>query len=362
LIEWVAYNPCTMSTLLAIRRQFSGAFRPSPWIYWSDLLASAGVGWAAFAAGGQAPLASFTYLAATVVATVALLRAALFIHELAHLKRGTLPGLESVWNFLVGLPLMLPSLMYVESHGDHHRQSLFGTSADPEYASIERWSRLRIVGFIAIVLAVPPLLALRWGVLGPLSYLIPWLRRLVVQRASTLVINLGYRRPAPQGQNAVRWLLQEAAAAVVFWIIVAGGIAGWIPARWLLQWYLVGAGILLVNQVRTLAAHRYNNDGKQLDSLGQLLASINLRGWPLLTVLAAPLGLRYHALHHFLPAVPYHSLGALHRQLLAELPWDSPYRRTERGGILSTVQDLLQRASPNSGSAPLSEDCAAREV
>lgn len=329
----------------------ASSFQPHPWIYWGDLLASAGAGWAAFAMGVQAPLGSLGHMAAMIITTVALLRAALFIHELAHFKRGTLPGFETAWNLLVGLPLMLPSLMYVESHGDHHRQAVFGTPGDPEYAPIARWSRLRIVGFVATALAMPPLLACRWGVLGPLSYLLLPLRRLVVERASTLVINTSYRRPAPRGRHAVRWVLQEVVAAVVFWVVVAGGIVGWISSRWLLQWYIVGAGILLVNQVRTLAAHRYNNDGKPLDLIGQLLDSINLRGWPILTVLAAPLGLRYHALHHLLPTVPYHSLGALHRHLLEELPSDSPYRRTEREGILSTVRDLLLSENRAAGEA-----------
>ncbi len=362
LAERVVYNPDAMSNLLEVRRQFSGAFPPRPGIYWSDLLVSAGVGWAAFIVGVQAVFGSPFYLAATVVATMALLRAALFIHELAHLRRGALPGFETAWNLLVGFPFMLPSLMYVESHGDHHRQSVFGTPADPEYAPIAQWSRLRIGGFIVTVLVVPFLLALRWGVLGPLSYLLPPLRRLVFQRASTLVINTDYRRPAPRGRQVFPWVLQEVAVEVVFWLILTGGIMGWVPVRWLFQWYLVGAGILLINQVRTLAAHRYNNDGKPLDSLGQLLDSINLGGWLIPTVLAAPVGLRYHALHHFLPTVPYHNLGTLHRRLLAELPSDSPYRCTEQKGILSTVHNLFQQASRNAKSALVSEDCAARGV
>jgi fatty acid desaturase len=175
-------------------------------------------------------------------------------------------------------------------------------------------------------------------------------------------MNLNYRRPGPHGRPAVRWVLQEAAMAITFWLVVAGWIVDWIPARWLLQWYLVGAGVVLVNQVRTLAAHRYENDGQQLDMVGQLLDSVTLRGWAVLTVLAAPLGLRYHALHHFLPTVPYHSLGTLHRQLLSELPTDSPYRYTERGGILSVVRDLLHRAGRNDKSVRISEDCAAGGV
>ncbi|MBI3302683.1 MAG: fatty acid desaturase [Deltaproteobacteria bacterium] len=337
-------------------RRFTGAFRPRPEIYWSDLLASAGVGWAVFVASTWAPPGSLLHVVATVVAVMLLLRAAIFIHELAHLKRGTLPGFEAAWNLLVGLPFLLPSLMYVGSHGDHHRQTAFGTADDPEYAPMARWGGLRIARFVASMLAVPVLLAVRWGVLGPLSFLVPRLRRLVVERASTLVINTGYRRPAPRGRQAVRWILQETAAAMVFWVVAAGGIAGWISPRWLLQWYIVAAGILLVNQVRTLAAHGYDNDGAQLDSLGQFLDSVTLSGWSIPTALAAPLGLRYHALHHCLPTVPYHSLGALHRRLLAELPLDSPYRRTQRGGILSVVHDLL-RQTPREADM-LSEDRA----
>jgi len=140
-------------------------------------------------------------------------------------------------------------------------------------------------------------------------------------------------------------MIQEAAAAMVFWLVVVGGLMGWLALRWLLHWYIVAAGVLLVNQVRTLAAHRYDNDGAPLDSTGQLLDSVTLNGWPIPTVLAAPLGLRYHALHHFLPTVPYHSLGTLHRRLLAESPSDSPYRRTQSGGIFATVRDLLRQTS-----------------
>jgi fatty acid desaturase len=58
------------------------------------------------------------------------------------------------------------------------------------------------------------------------------------------------------------------------------------------------------------------------------------------TALVAPVGLRYHALHHYLPSLPYHSLGMVHRQLLAELPVDSAYRRTPHEGLIPTLQRL----------------------
>ncbi|MCS6927076.1 MAG: fatty acid desaturase, partial [Candidatus Binatia bacterium] len=228
-------------------------------------------------------------------------------------------------------------------HRAHHRRSTFGTIHDPEYAPIAQWGRLRLLGFIGGALVVPLLLVFRWGVLGPVSFLIPPLRRLVLQRASSLVINLRYRRPLPPRSRARGWILQEATTTAVCWIASAAALLGGIASWWVLQWYIVAAGIVLVNQLRTLAAHRYEQyDGRPLDTTAQLLDSMTLTGWPL-TVLAAPLGLRYHALHHAYPTMPYHSLGALHRRLLAELPADAPYRHTLQAGIFSVVSRLWRR-------------------
>jgi len=100
-------------------------------------------------------------------------------------------------------------------------------------------------------------------------------------------------------------------------------VAGLVPAQWLFQWDVVMVGALIFNQARNHAAHRYENDGQPTDSLGKLLDTVTLEG-RLLSALAAPVGLRYHALHHYLATVPYHRLGALHRRLLAELPADEP--------------------------------------
>jgi len=120
-------------------------------------------------------------------------------------------------------------------------------------------------------------------------------------------------------------------------------VGGQLPVQWLLQWYVVLVGALVLNQARNLAAHRYESDGQPTDALGQLLDSVTLDG-RFLSVLAAPVGLRYHALHHYLPTVPYHSLGGLHRRLVAELPADDPYLRTRRPGVIAAALTLAQRA------------------
>jgi fatty acid desaturase len=115
-----------------------------------------------------------------------------------------------------------------------------------------------------------------------------------------------------------------------------------------------------VNQVRTLVAHGYENEGEPMDTEAQLLDSINLRGWPVLTTLIAPVGLRFHALHHYLPFIPYHSLGLVHRRLLAELPQNAPYRATLKGGV-GTLRRLWRNAAAPSREA-FSANPVAREL
>ncbi len=326
---------------------------PSRFIYWADLLASTCVGWAMFFVAATALPGSLVHVAATLGAILAMLRAALFIHELSHLKRGQLPGFELAWNAMLGIPMLIPSLMYVGSHLDHHTRMGFGTNDDPEYAPIARWGRLRIVAFVFTVALLPLVLPLRWGLIGPISYFVPPLRRLVVGKLSTLVINSDYVRPMPRGPQVRRWIIQEAAAAGFVWLIAAAAYFGWVPLQWIAQWCIVSAGVLTVNQVRTLAAHHYENEGGTMDVEEQLLDSITLRGYPLLTVLIAPVGLRYHALHHYLPYLPYHSLGRVHRHLLSELPQSAPYRATLRDGP-HTLQSLWRNAGRGEVSAQVS--------
>ena len=329
----------------ALHRRFATAFKPRPAIYWTDLAVSASIAWTAILTLLATPVLSLRALAVYVVAVLALYRAALFIHEVAHLKRGAVPGFETVWNLAVGIPFAVPSLMYSGSHADHHRRSLFATTEDPEYESIAEWGPLRIAASFAAMLAIPSVLQFRWAIAGPLSYLSRPLRCLVVERFSTLVINPGYRRRQLRDHEIRPWALQEWTLALGIWSVVAAIATGVMAPDWALKWYALTAGILMLNHARTLAAHRYaNRDRTAVDRVGQLLDSVNLTGGSWLTMLAAPVGLRYHALHHLLPTLPYHSLGQVHRALVAELPEDSPYHDTFRSGILAGLRALIADA------------------
>mgnify|MGYP000597037898 CR=1 FL=1 len=182
---------------------------------------------------------------------------------------------------------------------------------------------------------------LRWGLLGPLSYVIPPLRRFIVHYLSTLVINPTYQRRMPEGRMARRWMIEEAGTAIVCWTVLLAMITGVIGTSWLVEWYLISSSILVFNHVRTLVAHRYHNDGEPMDLLEQYRDSVNLSGGSWVDAILAPVGLRYHALHHLLPTVPYHSLGAIHRIMLSELPAQTPYHVAEHRTLVHAVRSLF---------------------
>ena len=89
------------------------------------------------------------------------------------------------------------------------------------------------------------------------------------------------------------------------------------------------------------------NPGGEVTFLDQLLDSINYPRHPVLSSLWAPVGLRFHALHHLFPSLPYHNLAKAHQRLMAELPADSPYRLTNSPSLTASLVRLW-RASRSS--------------
>lgn len=291
--------------------------RVRPSIYWTDLFVSGGLGWSLFGVAATQPPGSALASLATIGAVLGLLRAVTFIHEIAHRAR-EIPGFEVAWNTFVGIPMGVPSLLYVDTHPRHHHARHYATASDPEYAPLGSWGIGRKLAFVAAGGLAPLLLAARWGVIGPLSLAVPALRRIAVGRLSTLAINPHFVRRAPVGAERRRWLVQETAAAAFVWGIGLATAAGVLPTAVTLRWIAVVGGVFLINQLRTVMAHRYALEGRAVDERTQLLDSVTLPEHSLLAAVIAPLGLRFHALHHWAPGIPYHDLGRIHRRLRAE--------------------------------------------
>src|SRR5262249_43828637 len=150
-------------------------------------------------------------------------------------------------------------------------------------------------------------------------------RKVVVERYSSLAINPAFRRRAPEGAARTYWLAIETATSLWAIALVAMVVTDVIPVRYFLTYLAVAAGVAVINQVRTLVAHLWENEGEQMTVTAQYLDSVNVPPPALLPALWAPVGLRYHALHHLLPGVPYHALGQAHRRLSEVLDEDSPY-------------------------------------
>jgi len=310
----------------------------APATYWRDYLFCTILGWGAFfMAGGE--ISAWLRALYLVVAALALYRSAIFIHEIVHLRRDSVPGFRAVWNLFSGVPLLIPSFFYEGVHLSHHRVNFYGTEGDGEYFPFGRKSR----GFLAIFflgnLLFPMVLIFRHLVLTPLSLVSGSVKTWTWRHFSSLEVNFSYSRPIPA--SGVKTTPEEFLA---FLLCASSALALYlrlISPHWILVWYTMAALLLSMNALRTLAAHRYRFEGNsKVSSLDQYLDSIDIPG-NFLTALWAPVGLRFHATHHLFPGLPYHSLGLAHRRLNEGLVENlATYQRATCPSLWRAIRDL----------------------
>ncbi len=354
-------------SLATARHLVSDLFVPRPWIYWTDFLISAAIGNAAigiclFAVREPAnflpslPLAAriAAGLAAYVIGSLAFYRISLFIHELAHLRSGTMMAFRAAWNLFCGIPFLIPSFVY-HTHIGHHRRSHYGTELDGEYLAFGHESPRSIIKHLAMNFALPIMTVLRFLVVGPVSWFVPPLRRRVLRHASSMVIDFRFRRPDAdtrmeklvifvQELLCFAWLLAIAVVPPVF-------LGRW-PIPFLIVGYSVSVFILTLNAIRTLGSHRWHYDKHhEIGFVEQLLDSVNVHRSPLVSELWGPIGTRYHALHHLFPGMPYHAMPEAHRRLTAGLPAGSAYHQTEEPSLTAAIRDLWRRSVASGRSA-----------
>lgn len=327
--------------------------RPNPWIYWTDFLVSILTGHVTlhliYFLPKWYPHASWLWaaVAGCYVATVILyMRSLMFIHELVHLPRGEFRGFRIAWNALCGIFFFVPSFLYYP-HVDHHRRKHYGTEHDGEYLALSHHGPWMIVGFILQALVIPFLGLARFLIISPICWLFPRLRPWVHRHASTMVVDPFYER-TDKSEKLMRVVyLQEALCFIwCVWFLIRGGImrGEWIDPFWLIA-YAVGVGILVLNEVRTLGAHRWTNTGGEMTFEEQLLDSVNYPDHPWITELWGPIGTRFHALHHLFPSLPYHNFPEAHRRLTEGLPADSPYHQTNSESLMAEIVALWRRAA-----------------
>jgi fatty acid desaturase len=318
--------------------------QPSPTVFWADLLASAIVGWTAFAVAVLARAWSPWMWAGVVVSGFALYRGLCFTHEITHLRRRSLPGFETAWNLLFGAPLLLPSFTYIGVHQSHHSLATYGTDGDPEYLPFARSRKLIYVFAVQSAFLMPVALVVRFMMLAPIGLAVPAFHRGLDARASSFSMNPRYVRIVTPAVAAKirRWEL----VMIAIWVAVGVGVwFGAVPARVLPVWLGVIGFVSFFNTLRVLGAHEYESDGAPRDRMGQLRDSIDTPGGPW-TELWAPVGLRYHALHHFFPGIPYHNLGLAYRRLLRGLAKDE-YLDSTSPSLYASLSALHRKARDN---------------
>ena len=308
-------------------------------VYWPDMIGSALLGYAAIAGAVLAPNGGVAVLCG-IVGALALYRALMFIHELTHIRKGALPGFRLGWNLMVGIPLLTPSFMYEGVHVIHHKRTQYGTVEDPEYLPLALMKPWTLPTFVLVALLAPIALILRFAVLVPLGAILPPVRRFVWQRFSALSINPQFRRRPPEGEIRPRVFWQELGGFAWSWALLASTqVLGWRPL-------LIALAILsltaVLNQLRTLVAHLWENEGEAMSVTAQFLDSVNVPPPGRIAEIWAPVGLRYHALHHLMPSMPYHSLPEAHRRLHGELGDGSTYHGANHPGMIALVRKIAR--------------------
>jgi fatty acid desaturase len=343
---------CSRFSIKQARHLVKDLSRPRHWVYWTDFTASILVGHAAFhvmlnlervtGLTGAGFWGAKLFLFGLVA--VLYMRSVMFIHELVHLPSEGWKGFRVWWNLLCGIPFLVPSFLYYP-HVDHHRRKHYGTDKDGEYLDLSHRPAGHSLAFLLAAFVVPIAAFLRFAVMTPITWFYPGFRNWVERHASSMIIDIFYLRGdyGPRARRVMR--CQE--VACFMWCIVlvmrAPIVSGLLVDQFLVHAYLLSVTLIFINNIRTLGAHRWTGDGRELTFEEQLLDSVNYPYRPWFTELWGPTGTRYHALHHLFPGIPYHNLGIAHRRLAAGLPADSPYHQTTRVSLLQTIGELLQR-------------------
>ncbi|HWB00158.1 MAG TPA: fatty acid desaturase [Pirellulales bacterium] len=330
------------SPIAAMRKLVGDLYVHRVLIYWLDLIACLVVGYGCAAYYLDAPAWSLQQALALVIASFALFRAGSFIHEITHLRQNEMRGFAAGWNLLCGIPMLMPSFFYT-NHIDHHKADHYGTAHDGEYLPLANSPVYKIWLFLGQALVLPAYVFMRF-LLSPLTFVHPRVRQWTLEHCSSFVMNFRHTLNVPPSAPRRLWATVELACWLRCVLMLAVIVLGVYPWTRMFQLYVLAVAVLALNYNRNLVAHHYRNRGGTMTHLEQLNDSVNITGNGLITELFFPLGLRYHALHHLFPTLPYHNLAKAHRRLIEKLPANSPYHDTVFPTYWSVVRELFADA------------------
>ena len=325
----------------AIRSAETDFFRVSPARYWFDFLLSMGAAYLAVGVYLAFPLGTWQQMVAFPLAAFWLYRMGSLIHEVCHLGAHEMPFFKLAWNALGGVMTLTPSPFFTRHHRDHHSRRYYGTPEDPEYVAnvLEGGNAISAVGYALHVLVFPGLVFLRF-LLAPLTFVHPAVREWTLRKASSLTLNRRYERKltAADRRGILAAEIPCFVRALLIPLLVFLGLNHWTRIPLL---YALAVATVVLNQLRQLADHHFEGDGSRVDMETHILDSCNFTSNDPLTLLFFPFSIRYHALHHLFPSMPYHNLKKAHEHLVKTLPADSPYHSLDRPGWWSVARRTL---------------------
>ena len=264
------------------------------------------------------------------------------IHEVAHLPAHELRAFKITWNIVVGVVTLAPSTFFTTHHRDHHSGKMYGTPKDPEYiVNVFRpGSALSILMYAIHVCLFPAFVFLRF-LLAPLTFIHPKIRDFTLRRLSSFTLNWKYERNISRLDRktfATVELLCFARAVMIPTAVILG-LMGIMDVSWtrIPLLYVLAASTLLFNQMRQLADHHFESTGDPMALPDHILDSCNYTGRDFFTWLFFPFAIKFHALHHLFPSLPYHNLESAHQHLTDTLPADSPYHGLSQPGWWSAA-------------------------
>lgn len=314
--------------------------------YCSDIIICVSIGWLAFIVSGKVQLFSWSFFLCFIVATIALYRAMGFIHEICHQQKNKkFKSFVTLWHIFVGIPLLLPSSFY-DCHLEHHNYKKYKTEYDPQYPAL-KGNRFAIIKLVLLDPLLFPLnLIIRLLILSPLSILSPPLRSFLYCKFSSIA----KRDFVAHFNNKQKELLAKVEINIlIFWsIVILLIVFKIIPLIYLAIWYFLVAAIWSLTFFRSLGEHSHDNLIETSLTVEEYLLdsfTYSRGGWQKFMYFPMYIpGIRYHALHHLCPAIPYHNLPKAHQFLRENLPEDNLYLQTERLGHWHNIKNLWNKA------------------
>ena len=310
--------------------------------YWVDLIICTVMAYASATLYLVMPLLSWQQMVFFPFAVFWLYRANSMVHEVSHLGKKQFPSFGITWNLLLGVPTLFPSTFFTSHHRDHHSGRHYGTPQDPEYiVNVFTPGSVASTIFFVLHVALYPLFVLLRFMLTPISFFKRSWREFTLRRLSSFTLNWKYERNLSR-MDRKGFLIIELLCCARAWLIPIGvivGVSDWtrVPLMYLLAITILGA-----NQMRFFADHHFESHGEKMSMSDHVTDSCNYSNNDFFTWLFFPFTIRFHALHHLFPTIPYHNLPAAHEHLSEHLPEDSVYHSLDQPSWWHTARQTLR--------------------